>query len=70
MHLSFIGYTLDVIGKIMVAFTAVMVHHRFLMEHKVDKKVLKEMRREQLIGIFGIVLMVVGYFLQLSDKIN
>lgn len=66
--MEFIGFTLDVVGKIMVAFTAIMVHHRFLGEHRVDEKVFKSMRREQVVGILGIVLIIVGYAMQALTK--
>ena len=66
--MELIGFTLDVIGKIMVAFTAIMVHHRFRKEHKIDERVFKSMRREQFIGIIGIALIVFGFFLQLPSK--
>ena len=62
-----IGETLDVVGKIMIAFTVLMVHHRFRKEHKVDEKVFKAMRREQVIGLLGIALIVIGYFLRLPS---
>jgi rRNA processing protein Gar1 len=64
-----IGFTLDVLGKVMVAFTAIMVHHRFRKEHKVDERVFRSMRREQVIAIIGMTLIVAGYFLQLPSKI-
>ena len=62
-----IGETLDVVGKIMIAFTVLMVHHRFRKEHKVDEKVFKAMRREQVIGLLGIAFIVIGYFLRLPS---
>jgi len=68
--MEILGFTLDVIGKLMVAFTAVMVHHRFFKEHKVDEKIFRIMKREQLIGILGIILIVIGYLLQLPAKIG
>lgn len=66
--MEFIGFTLDIIGKVMVAFTAIMVHHRFLQEYKIDKKVFRSMRREQVIGVIGIILIIAGYVLQLPSK--
>ena len=66
--LELVGFTLDIAGKIMVAFTAIMVHHRFWKEHKVDDKVFLEMKRERNIGIWGIVLILLGFFLQLPAK--
>ena len=62
-----IGETLDVVGKIMIAFTVLMVHHRFRKEHKIDEKVFKAMRREQVIGLLGIALIIIGYFLRLPS---
>lgn len=62
-----IGETLDVVGKIMIAFTVLMVHHRFRKEHKVDERVFKAMRREQIIGLFGIAFIIIGYFLRLPS---
>jgi len=62
--------TLDVVGKIMIAYTAIRVHHRFWKEHKVDEKVFSEMQRERLIGIFGIALIIIGYFLELFSKLQ
>ena len=58
-----IAYTLDLIGKLMISFTALMVHHRFLREHKIDAVVLKEMKREQVIGIIGVFFMIAGYIM-------
>ena len=69
MNLEFIGFTLDVVGKIMVAFTAIMVHHRFYKEHRIDEKVFRAMRREQLLGVIGIFLIIVGFLLQAPFKI-
>lgn len=68
-NMEILGFTLDVIGKIMVAFTAIMVHHRFRKEHKVDERVFRSMRREQVIAIAGIGLIILGFLLQLPSKL-
>jgi len=62
--MEFIGFTLDVLGKIMVAYTAIMVHFRFWKEHKIDEVVFTEMRRERIVGIIGIVFIIFGYAMQ------
>lgn len=67
--MELLGHTLDVIGKIMVAYTAIRVHHRVWVEHKIDKKVFIEMKTEQRIGILGIVFIILGYLLQVPSKI-
>lgn len=64
-----LGLTLDVIGKILVAYMALRVHHRFWQEHKIDDKVFADMKREQVIGLFGIILIIVGFVFQLTTKI-
>lgn len=69
MNIEFIGFTLDVLGKILVAFTAIMVHHRFRKEHKVDERIFKAMRREQLLGIIGIGAIILGFILQIPGKL-
>jgi len=69
MNLEFIGFSIDVVGKIMVAFTAVMVHYRFRKEHKIDEKVFRAMRREQLLGVIGILLIILGFILQVPSKL-
>ena len=69
MNIEFIGFTLDVLGKVMVAFTAIMVHYRFRKEHRIDERVFRSMRREQLLGIIGIFLIILGFLLQAPFKI-
>jgi len=70
LDVAFIGLTLDVIGKILVAYTALRVHHRFWREHKIDEKVFMAMHREQVVGVVGIVFMVAGYILQIPGKLS
>ena len=67
--IGIIGLTITTIGKILISYTAVMVHHRVRMEHKMDEKVFSAMRRESKLGIFGILLLVVGYLLELTSRV-
>lgn len=69
MSIELIGFILDVAGKVMVAYTAIRVHHRFWQEHAVDEKVFAEMKNEQIIGIIGIALIIAGFALQLPAKV-
>jgi len=57
--------TLDIIGSVFIAYAALRVHHRVLAEHQVDEKVFKSMKREQKIGIAGVVSIVAGYVIEL-----
>ncbi|MCA9485247.1 MAG: hypothetical protein KC506_00180 [Nanoarchaeota archaeon] len=65
MDVELAAFTFDFIGKILIAITAVMVHTRIRKEKRIDKRVLKEMRWEEMLGILGIVFMTIGYFLHL-----
>jgi rRNA processing protein Gar1 len=64
MDFKFIGDTIDVIGKLMIAYTAIMVHYRVRKEHKVDDVVFMEMRKEHIIAILGAFLIVGGYIMR------
>ena len=59
--------TLSVIGKILVAYAAVKVHHRVMKEHQIDVQVFKSMRKEQKLAVFGIVFIFFGYLLDIID---
>lgn len=67
--MQIIGYTLDLFGKLLIAFTAIMVHHRVQQEHKIDKQVFDEMKKEKVLAMIGILLMIIGYFFHLIPAI-
>ena len=69
MNGPFIGFTIGIIGEVMIGYTAIAVHNRFWKEHKIDETVFKEMKKEQIIGIVGIILIIVGFFLQIPGKL-
>jgi len=54
---------LSTVGTLLIAYAALRVHHRVLSDQKVDRSVLKEMWREQVAGIFGAILIIVSFFL-------
>jgi len=45
----------------MIAYAALRVHHRVYTEKSIDKKVVNEMRAEQIVGIAGALLLILGY---------
>ncbi len=63
--LEFVSTIFEFIGTILVAFTALKVHHRMLMEHKIDTHVFRAIKREQIIGVIGIALIVTGFFVDI-----
>lgn len=66
--MEFIGDTLQVLGEVMIGITAIMVHRRVWKEHRINLVVYKEMQREHIVGILGIILLVAGYFIQILWK--
>lgn len=64
-----IGFILDLIGTVMIAYTVLSVHYRVRKEHKIDDVVFEHMRREQAAGIIGISLIIIGFLLQLPSKL-
>jgi len=69
MNITFIGFTLDTLGEILLGVTVLKVHFHVIKEHKIDTDVLKEMRLEQVLGILAVILIIVGYLLQLPANI-
>jgi len=70
MVLTIIGFTIDVIGKVLLGLSVYFVHSKVAREGKIDKKVLMEMRREKRLALMGIILIVIGYLMQLPTKIS
>ncbi len=62
--MELIGASLDLLGKILVSYTAIAVHYRVRKEHKIDDKVFDVMKNEQIVGVIGIIFMILGYLLQ------
>ena len=65
MSLLFWGLTLGTIGKVLLGLTVLMVHSRIIHEHRIDRAVLKELKRERAIGILGVVLIVAGFIFEI-----
>ena len=69
MNIIILGSISDTIGKIMIAYTAIQVHYRVWKEHRIDEKVFTEMKKERIVGIIGIIFIILGFLLQLPDKL-
>ena len=67
--MELLGHTFDLIGKVLISYTAIAVHYRFRKEHRIDENVFRSMRNEQVIGVIGIVLIMIGYFLEIPAKL-
>ncbi len=68
--MNLLGHTLEVIGVILISYTALSVHRHVRKEHKIDEVVFKHMKREQATGYIGIILIVIGYILQIPSRLS
>jgi len=69
MYLSLIGFSLLTLGEIMIGYTVIKVHGRVVKEQKIDGQVVSEMSKERKIAISGIVFIVIGFLMQLPEKL-
>ncbi len=65
MNILFWGLTVSMFGKVLLAIGVLLAHSKIVHEHKIDMKVLKGFRQEFLITVLGLVLIVLGYFMEL-----
>ena len=65
---EFIGDLIEISGKLLVAWTAIMVHHRFRHEHRIDEAVFRAMNRESRLGMIGIILIIVGFIIRSTGR--
>lgn len=69
MDIETLGFIASEVGKLLVAYTVIMVHYRVWKEHAVDEVVFHEMRKERVVGLFGIALMLSGFIIQLLFRL-
>ncbi|MFC1788252.1 hypothetical protein ACFLZY_03480 [Patescibacteria group bacterium] len=65
MSFSFIGFTLDVIGKLLIAFVTLRIHIKHFQKHRVDKR---EIQIDVWMSTIGIALIMVGYLLRVPSE--
>lgn len=66
MNLLFIGMTLSVVGKAMLALGVVWVHVTMANERKIDDLVVRSFRTELIITIAGFAFILAGYMIEVS----
>lgn len=69
MSLEFVSILFETPGTLMIAYAALSVHHRFLHEHAIDEAVFATMKREQRVGKIGVVLVLIGFGLQVASHL-
>ncbi len=62
--LELVGDTIIITGEILIAYTVISVHGRVRKEHALDKAVYKEIKKEHILAVLGIVMLVAGFILR------
>ena len=64
MSSLFIAHFVQTLGEVFIAYTVLRVHHGMMTERQIDKKVLSEMKTEQIVGAIGLLLIIVGFLMR------
>lgn len=67
--LSTFGFSLTTIGEILIGYTVIKVHGRITKEQKIDGQVISEMSKERKIALLGIIFIILGFIMQLPEKL-
>jgi uncharacterized membrane protein len=70
MTIAFIGFTIDFIGKVLIAYSAMRIHGKIHKEMATNKVVFKEIKMSSMLATAGLILIVLGYALQAPSKFN
>jgi hypothetical protein len=65
MNILFWGLTIGVVGKVLVVAGVLVAHSGILHEHRIDNLVLRRFRLEHTITVLGLLLIIVGYFMEI-----
>jgi len=64
MNLLLLGLTIGTVGKLILGISVMRVHVHIIREHKIDSIVLKSLKLEQIVTVFGLALIIIGYALE------
>jgi len=65
MNMLFIGATLALLGKVIVVLVVLHMHMTFVIEKKIDRKVILTYQQERTLTYIGLIFLIVGYFLEM-----
>jgi len=55
----------EFVGTFLIGIAVLLTHRRIRQEHRIDKKVLKEIRHERWVSILGLALIAVGFIINI-----
>lgn len=70
MTLPAFGFILTTLGELLIGYSILKVHLGVRRERKIDKSVVSEISNEIWLTLLGMILIIIGFFLQLSSRIT
>lgn len=65
MNLLLWGLTIGTVGKLVLGIAVLRVHVYIIREHSIDDVVIRALKREQIVTVVGLALIVLGYGLEI-----
>jgi uncharacterized membrane protein YidH (DUF202 family) len=65
-----IGSFIELIGKLLLAMTVIMVHRKLIKEHQMDRKVATEIHHEEILTLVSVFFMILGFVLRHSASLS
>ena len=59
-----LALTLEMLGTVFIAYTALRVHMKLRKEHQIDALVFNEIKHEEIVAIVGIIFIIISYLMQ------
>lgn len=65
MNLLFWALTVGTVGKVLLGIGVIIVHHKMAEERIINQEVLGSFRLEHIITIMGLIMIVIGYGMEI-----
>lgn len=65
MNILFWGLTIGALGKVLLGVGVMIAHTSLVKEKRIDVAVLKGYRIEHALTVIGLIMIVVGYFMEI-----
>ena len=70
MNPNIIGLSFEFAGILIIAISVLLTHRRIAIEKYIDKIILKDLKLEIFIGVLGIILLAMGFIIQIYFEIK
>jgi len=68
--LTFVGFSIKVIGEIFLGLGVYFLHQRIAKEKKIDRHIIAEFHKEKILALTGIIFIIIGYLLEVPSKLG